>query len=561
MRNSIFATCLVVVGSFAGCQQAPSSPTGPSSTDARRFQIAAMSLDWQCFTNFAAVSSSGSWSIVQQPAACPASLVTAPLGPAIADTAPPSNLRVSVNGTTVRLDWDYSDTRDGFVIEAGSALGLTNLASLTLPSGPQGPTGLTVNNVPSGTYYVRVRAYDSMGRGPASADVVVRVGCNGAPGAPSGLTSDVRDFTVTLTWNAPMTGDSATSYVIEAGTTSGLSNAAVLETSGRTLSAVAPGGRYFARVRGKSACGLSPASNEVVLDVPSGSPPAACPSAISPASLSVPVAGGTFDLSVTAPALCSWQASSTVPWVTLGSPSSGSGSGTIRYSVSANGSSARSGEVRVTGNSGETRAQQVAQQGFTQCTYSVSPSTHNVPSGGGSIVVSVSTQSGCSWTAVSQNSFISLVSGGSGNGSGAATFAVDNNSSVARAGTVRVVWNGGTTDVSVSQASGVAAAPVANFVVDQSPCPLASKDPSNPLANPLLKCTFDARPSTGAITSWEWQLGTYAWTGQVTTDIEIGCGFASSVVAPREVTLTVRDGLGRTHSVTKTILFRRDSGC
>jgi hypothetical protein len=55
-------------------------------------------------------------------------------------------------------------------VEAGSAPGLSNLASLVVAT----PSFVT-SGVPSGVYYVRVRALSAAGTGPASNEIVVAV--------------------------------------------------------------------------------------------------------------------------------------------------------------------------------------------------------------------------------------------------------------------------------------------------------------------------------------------------------------------------------------------------
>ena len=52
------------------------------------------------------------------------------------------------------------------------------------------------------------------------------------------------------------------------------------------------------------------------------------------------------------------------------------------------------------------------------CAFQVAPSTTAVPSAGGTINVSVTTTSSCSWTAQTSASWLSIVSGGSGTGNG-----------------------------------------------------------------------------------------------------------------------------------------------
>ena len=124
----------------------------------------------------------------------------------------------------------------------------------------------------------------------------------GAPGAPINLVTLSTGNTVTLTWGAPSSGDPVTTYLIEAGSSSGLANLANVTTNSTTTSFNASGvgnGTYFIRVRAQNASGASAASNESMLVVGS----AACTSAPSaPAGFAIAVSGGTLTLTWSAPA-------------------------------------------------------------------------------------------------------------------------------------------------------------------------------------------------------------------------------------------------------------------
>jgi hypothetical protein len=77
--------------------------------------------------------------------------------------------------------------------------------------------------------------------------------------------------TVTLAWSAG--SGNATSYVVEAGSSPGLTNLANsdLGSAAPALTATnVAAGTYYVRVRAKNACGVSAPSNEVVLTVQSG---------------------------------------------------------------------------------------------------------------------------------------------------------------------------------------------------------------------------------------------------------------------------------------------------
>ncbi|MEP7343576.1 MAG: BACON domain-containing carbohydrate-binding protein [Acidobacteriota bacterium] len=72
------------------------------------------------------------------------------------------------------------------------------------------------------------------------------------------------------------------------------------------------------------------------------------------------------------------------------------------------------------------------------CTYAINPASQSFPTGGGTGTVNVSTQSGCTWTAMSNNSWITISSGGSGSGSGTVNFSVAANPAAARTGTITI---------------------------------------------------------------------------------------------------------------------------
>lgn len=72
---------------------------------------------------------------------------------------------------------------------------------------------------------------------------------------------------------------------------------------------------------------------------------------ISPSTQSFSSSGGTGSVSVSTSNTCSWQASSSVPWVTITSGASGTGPGTVGYSVQANSGGTRSGTLVIAGQS------------------------------------------------------------------------------------------------------------------------------------------------------------------------------------------------------------------
>ena len=99
---------------------------------------------------------------------------------------PPVGLQGQVAGSSVTLAWQRGPGNVGrYVLEAGSAAGLSNVAAMSLA-----PSATTfAATAPPGTYFIRVRAANSCGVGPPSTEVSLVVGSGselpGAPGTPS----------------------------------------------------------------------------------------------------------------------------------------------------------------------------------------------------------------------------------------------------------------------------------------------------------------------------------------------------------------------------------------
>jgi Zn-dependent metalloprotease len=107
--------------------------------------------------------------------------------------------------------------------------------------------------------------------------------------------------------------------------------------------------------------------------------------------------------------------------------------------------------VSAVGNDGTTHvaATDVPADCGGACSFSINPTSASFAAAGGSASVTVTTQAGCNWTAVSNNSFITITSGASGTGSGTVSYSVAANTSTARSGSLTIA---GLTH-SVSQAS------------------------------------------------------------------------------------------------------------
>src|SRR5712692_3020083 len=82
----------------------------------------------------------------------------------------------------------------------------------------------------------------------------------------------------------------------------------------------------------------------------SQSAPGSCTYSISPTSQQFPVGGGAGSVSVTAGSGCSWSVVNNNPeFITVSPPTSGTGNGTVNYSVAANSGGLRSGTMTIAG--------------------------------------------------------------------------------------------------------------------------------------------------------------------------------------------------------------------
>ncbi len=172
---------------------------------------------------------------------------------------------------------------------------------------------------------------------------------------------------------------------------------------------------------------------------------AQCVYNVSTTTVSVPSFANTGSLSVTTGTSCGWTASSNVSWITVTGGVSGSGIGTVTYSVAANTTgAARGGTLTVAGKT------VTINQAGASCTYLVSTTNVSVPSTASSGSFSVTTGTSCSWTAVSNVSWVTITVGASGSGIGTVTYGVAVNTSGARSGTLTAAGK----TVTINQAAG-----------------------------------------------------------------------------------------------------------
>lgn len=157
----------------------------------------------------------------------------------------------------------------------------------------------------------------------------------------------------------------------------------------------------------------------------------ACAYTLSSEVLNVAAAGGTGTVDVTAAGGCAWTAQTNVPWITITSGSSGSGTGRVAFTVAANTGPSRTGTITIAG-----RTFTVTQGGG--CSYTIAPQQHAAAAEGGGVTVEVTTTAVCAWTAVSQVPWMVVAEGASGTGSGVVQLTIAANNGSARTGSVAI---------------------------------------------------------------------------------------------------------------------------
>ena len=281
LHGALGVTVAIAIGSFlASCSRVnPNAPTSapvgsPSSSTTGTTTSLAATKSWGCVTASAGIFGSATGCDVRD-----ATVLSQGRIAALAAPGPSASLTGSSSGSTVTLNWlapASVDPATSYIVEAGTSSGASNVA--TFDTGSTATT-LTVSGVPAGTYFVRVRAKNSEGSSAPSNEITLTVGggtttCTTAPGAPTGLTAAVSGTSLTLTWSAPAGGCPPSTYTIEAGSTSGASNLAIVSTNGTSFApGNVPAGTYFMRVRAGNGSGLGSPSNEVIVTVGGAQPP------------------------------------------------------------------------------------------------------------------------------------------------------------------------------------------------------------------------------------------------------------------------------------------------
>jgi hypothetical protein len=223
-----------------------------------------------------------------------------------------------------------------------------------------------------------------------------------------------------------------------------------------------------------------------------------CAITLDPASLAFTSAGGTGTVAVsTSVQQCAWTAAASASWISIVTGAGGTGSGSVKYAVAPNATpQARTGSLVIGG-----QVHNIAQDGQGACAYDVLPTSATFESAGGQGTLTVSTTASCSWTATTSETWLTIVSGASGQGGGTVTYTVAAHSgTTTRTGVIHVAGR----DIQIAQA-----APGCSFAVSPQSATFGSDGGQGSVS-----VTAPSGCSWSASTGDSWLLITQGTSGQ-----------------------------------------------
>lgn len=209
----------------------------------------------------------------------PSNEIVLSIGPSCTVPGSPQNFSANAVGSMASLQWSAPSTGgapENYLLEAGTGPQSSDLAVVPL-------TGLSFSSpVPPGSYFLRIRASNACGAGPASETRLLSVVC-APPGTPSSPTASVFGSTATVSWTGVA---GATQYRFEVGTASGANNMTAQTVNGTShqLSGLASG-TYFMRVRAINSCGSGAPSGEGMFSIAAPPSSASCGGASAPTTV------------------------------------------------------------------------------------------------------------------------------------------------------------------------------------------------------------------------------------------------------------------------------------
>jgi hypothetical protein len=226
-----------------------------------------------------------------------------------------------------------------------------------------------------------------------------------------------------------------------------------------------------------------------------GPAPAKCQVSLSTSMSVVEPAGGTGTVKVNTQEECAWSATAETGWIALASSSSGQGSGAVTVSIAENPDPvARRGAITVNGQRLD------IDQGAAPCRFAIAPRSQTIAAAGGAGTVGVGATRGCSWTASSSASWITITGGSSGSGDGTVSYQVAPTTGPTRTATLSVAGE----VFSVTQLAAGSAAPIAPDCTYQIQNPAvtvpAAGGPGSLTVTSTASCSWIATTPTAWIT-------------------------------------------------------------
>jgi hypothetical protein len=174
--------------------------------------------------------------------------------------------------------------------------------------------------------------------------------------------------------------------------------------------------------------------NDVKARLTQGVP--ACTISLTPSSQTVFPSGSTGSFHVSAATGCPWTATSNDSWMKITAGSPGTGEGVVSFAAAANdGTVARIGTITV---ANQTFTVTQPEPGAMPCSNTISPTSQSAAPGGDSMTVMIQADPGCSWTAVSNVPWLTVVGVDAGMGGGSVTVAASANTGTPRVGTMTI---------------------------------------------------------------------------------------------------------------------------
>ena len=267
---------------------------------------------------------------------------------------------------------------------------------------------------------------------------ITQAGCNSTPIAVTNTsfpasggsgTISVNSIAPDCEWSATVSTN-ATSWINILSGSSGMGSRTIIYT-------VSPNTSTSQRV------GTITVNNTPIVITQEGTAPTTCNYTVNPPAFNLPShasTNNTFTVTTNSQS-CQWTAVAMQNWTTITAGSNGTGNGVVRFSVTENrGTDPRTGSIDLLGTSVSVPITQVGRPPTPTCSLTLDPTSFNADYRGGTGSFQVQTNlETCSWTATTEDSWITITSGHRGTGNGRVSFSVlQNFSTSSRSGKITV---------------------------------------------------------------------------------------------------------------------------